>query len=836
VVGLFPFLLGVGDREVDEFAGDSTYRLASSAAIVEPVDPVPAKGIAQPVPAWRLIGVRAGVSGVARRLDMPLVGRREEHDRLRAAFDAAVASWRCRLVTVLGPAGIGKSRLAREFLVDVDSEATVRIGRCPPYGDGITFWPVTEVLPDETLEGTINEIFMRVQKALEKLARERPLVLCFDDIHLAEPTFLDLIEYLAGWITDAPVLLLCIARPEALQLPSHPDAEAITLEPLSAEEADELLGVLGAPEEARRPIAEVAAGNPLFMEQMTAMTAETGGDIVVPASIRVLLAARIDRLTHDERAAIERCAVIGREFSLQAAAALTDGEVTGPLLSLVRKELLRPAAFDDGFVFQHALIREAAYEAIPKALRAELHERHARWLAAHGGADVVVGYHLEQAFRTRVELGSADAALAREAGELLAAAADRACLRNDTPAAVTLLRRSLDLLPDDFPQRAKMLGALGSALMKTGSFEEASTALDEAIEIARDTGDRRSELRAIVERQQLRSFIEPLGVVEEISRVAMEVIPELEEIGDDFGLAKAWRLLSDAHVFGCRWQARAEALERAIAHARQTPEAKADLGYLVGLLAQALHYGPTPADEAIARCERFLEDAGDDLALRAAVSPTHGALLAMRGRFDEARAAYAESVEINERLGLTFRRLAFSLSGAEIAFLAGDVALAEAELRFAYQQLGQMGERGVRAVVSALLADALLAQGREDAAVEFAHAAAELAEPEDVAAQALQRTARARLSLRAGEMAGGEGLAREAVELAATTDFLALQAIAALGLAEVLRAAGQTDEASQWAAEAREAYERKGNLVAVKRLAGALVAGKKDHEHGWLPI
>src|SRR5215211_1459062 len=768
-------------RPSEVLIADTTYRLASGAAIVEPVEPVPAKGFSEPVPAWRLVGVQAGVAALPRRLDTPLVGRREELDRLRAAFDAAVAERRCQLVMVLGAAGIGKSRLIHEFIGEVGPEATVRVGHCPPYGDGITFWPVADVLPEETFEGTADEIFLRVRKQFEALARKQSLVLCFEDVHWGEPTFLNLLEYLAGWISDAPVLVLCLARPELLERRTLPDADAIKLEPLSAECADALLGLLGAPDEARRRIAEAAEGNPLFVEQMTAMAAdEGGGDVAVPASIRALLSARLDRLTAEERSVMERAAVIGREFPLQSVAALAESEVTGPLLSLVRKELLQPATFEDGFVFRHALIREAAYEAVPKALRAELHERHGRWLAERGGADIVIGFHLEQAFRTRAELGPADSALAHEAGGLLAEAGERADRRNDMPAAVTLIGRALDLLAADSPQRARMLAALGSALLRAGRLEEASMALDRAIAAAREAGDRRSELRAIVERQQVRSFSEPHGVVEEIARVAAEVIPALEEIGDDFGLAKAWRLLSDADLFAARWGARAEALERAIEHARRAPEAMAETSTFVGLLAEALHYGPTPAEEAIASCERFLEEAGEDLALRAAIGATRGALLAMRGRFDEARAAYSESVELHERLGLGLRRIAFSISGAEIELLAGDAAAAERELRFAYARLERMGESGVRAVVSAFVADALLAQDRDEEAAEFAGTAAALAEREDVAAQALQRTTRARVVLRHGDVPEAERLAREAVELAEPTDFLALRALAAL--------------------------------------------------------
>ncbi len=342
--------------------------------------------------------------------------------------------------------------------------------------------------------------------------------------------------------------------------------------------------------------------------------------------------------------------------------------------------------------------------------------------------------------------------------------------------------------------------------------------LDAAIETARRTGDRRSELRATVERQQLRSLAETAGVVEEIPRVAAEVIPELEELGDDLGLAKAWRLLSDGHVFACRWEARAEALERALFHARRAPEAKPEASTVVGLLAQALHYGPTPAESAILRCEGFLGEARDDLALRAAVSATLGPLLAMQGRFDEARAAYAESVALNERLGLKLRRLAFAHSGAEIELLSGDLVAAERELRLAYDGLEEIGESGARAVIAAALADVLLTEGRVDEALQFVRTAAGLAEPEDVAAQALLRATQARALVRTGDAARAERLAAEAVELAEPTDSPALKAAAALALAEVLQAEGRASEAAALVGRALDLYAQKGNLVAAEQL------------------
>ena len=275
--------------------------------------------------------MQPGAEAVPRRLDKPLVGRLAELDRLRAAFDAAVAERRCRLVMVLGPAGIGKSRLVGEFVREVEPQATVRVGRCPPYGDGITFWPIADVLPDETFEGTTDEIFLRVRKQLEALAREQAARRsCFDDVHWGEPTFLNLLEYLAGWISDAPVLLLCLAQAGAARAPVAAARRRDHARAADGRRRARLCWTCSArPRRPGKRIAEAAEGNPLFVEQMAAMAVDEGGDVAVPATIRALLAARLDRLAPEERAIIERASVIGREFPLQAVAAIADAEVTG---------------------------------------------------------------------------------------------------------------------------------------------------------------------------------------------------------------------------------------------------------------------------------------------------------------------------------------------------------------------------------------------------------------------------------------------------------------------------------------------------------------------------
>ena len=325
-----------------------------------------------------------------------------------------------------------------------------------------------------------------------------------------------------------------------------------------------------------------------------------------------------------------------------------------------------------------------------------------------------------------------------------------------------------------------------------------------------------------VERQFLRSFTAPEGAAEDDARIARRVIPDLERLGDHFGLAKAWRLLSDADVIACRWEARATALEVALQHARKAPDARQEAGAIVALLAQALHYGPTPADEAIDRCRRFLAEAPGERAVHAGVTATLAGLLAMRREFDEARRLYAEAVALHEELGLRFRRTARRLVGAEIERLAGDLRAAAHELREGYETLEAMGESGVRAVLAAYLGDVLYELGEEAEAERFAEIAAAAAEDGDVAPQALQRAVRARVLAGRGELGRAELLAQEAVTLADATDFLALQAAAHVAFADVRAAGGHGDEARELVARARELHERKGNLAASQHLAETL--------------
>ena len=464
-------------RSGEILLGDSTYRLVSNAVLVEPMDPLELKGKAEPVRAWRLLGVVEGAPPFPRRLDTPMVGREDELAALETELDAADRERRCRLATIVGPAGIGKSRLGNEVFSATRGRATTLVGRCLEYGEGITYWPLRGIVLSATgsltqegiaqfLEGAEDadrianrlagavgseeappggeETFWAVRRFLEHMARERPIILGIDELQWAEPTFLDLLEYLVGWTTDAPVLVLGLARPELLEHRptwSTTSSLVVALEPLSGDDSERLVEALGAEvdESERERILDGAEGNPLFVEQMLALAVEGSPEEAIPPTIHALLAARLDRLADEERAVLERAAVIGREFTAGAVKSLSGEQAVGStLLSLVRRDLIEPDRSlipgDDGFRFRHILIRDAAYIGVAKASRAELHERYANWLERSAGElDEIIGYHLEQAFRYRQELGRADDSLAAQGGERLARAGRRAIGRGDAP-------------------------------------------------------------------------------------------------------------------------------------------------------------------------------------------------------------------------------------------------------------------------------------------------------------------------------------------------------------------------------------------------------------------
>jgi len=836
--------------------GEPTYRLVSNAVLVEPVDALALKGIADPVPAWRLLGVVEGAPPFPRRLDTPMVGRQEELNALRAELEAAISNRRCRLATIVGPAGIGKSRLGNELFAATKDSARALVGRCLAYGEGITYWPlrgivlavaggltaasIEELLKEDEHGGRVSarlaeaigsqessargeETFWAVRRFLERLASQQPLIVGIDELQWAEPTFLDLVEYLVGWASDAPILIVGLARPELLD--NRPTWRAtsslvVELEPLGGGDSVRLVEALGGesldPDERSR-VLRAAEGNPLFVEQMLALAREGAAGDAMPPSIHALLTARLDRIDAQERAVLERAAVIGREFTAGAVAALSGEEpVASTLLALVRRDLIEPDRStipgDDGFRFRHILIRDATYLGLSKKARAVLHEQYADWLG-RAAVDLheIVGYHLEQAARYGQELGAPRRReLSTRAGEVLARVGRRATRRGDLPAAVNLLTRATALLPDAHDERRELLPLLGSALMRSGDFGRAESVLDEALEAARHAGDQRLELRTLIEREFFRTFTSPegSGSVGEIVAVADNAIPLLDELGDNLGLAKAWWLKSEVHVNACRWGARADNLERALEYARRADDAT-EFSTLASQLVQALYYGPMPVEEAIARSRQLLADGRDDRSLNASITGAIAGLTAMLGDFDEARRLQAEARAMHEELGQRFRIFARSFVAAEIESLAGEPREATTILRWAFQELEDMGVTSVRSTMAAFLADSLARIGETDEARRLSELSAEQAAAEDVVTQVMWRLARARADQ------NGE-LARDAVTLAAGTDHPDLKARAFLAVAEI-----DDDRDARRAAIAH--YEAKGNVAAITRVTAQAI-------------
>jgi tetratricopeptide (TPR) repeat protein len=823
--------------------GSTTRRLVANATELEPAEPVAAKGKSKPVEAWRVLGTIAGAAPFARRLDAPLVGRTRELRFLRDELATAERERTCRLVTIYGVAGIGKSRLAAEFLTEARDRVAVLTARCLPYGDGITFLPLSELVrslggeramiesveaePDgalivERVSGALGsgapptsseETFWAIRRLFETLARERPLMVCLEDVHWAQPMFLDLLEYVAGWSHEAPIVLLCLARPELLDDRPRWGGVALPVEPLTEVESQRLLDELAAEwpmtPESRAKIAENAEGNPLFVEQMVAMLSERGTlPSGVPPTIQALLAARLDRLEPLERSVLERSSVVGKEFWRGAVLELSPdderADVSTVLLSLVRKELVRPeqsaVAGEDGFRFRHALIRDAAYVAMPKSMRGALHERFAGWLEAHEGEDELVGYHLEQAARYRAELGVANEALAERAGELLGEAGRRAAARGDAAAALTLLRRSLGLLPPRHGARVELLRELSAALWFDGDVDASELALSASIDGARASGDTRLEWYGRLE-QAARNAATG-GDTDALVVTAKHAVEVFEELGDDLGLARAWRRLGLVAYTERRFADTAAAAERAFAYADASGDEQ-ERARVADLLCTALLFGPARVDEAIARVEAILASAGRNVVLRAHVSTSLAGLVAMRGEFERARGLYGEAGVVYDELGLRLPRVGWTEVVAGVELLAGDSAEAIRALRNGYEVLDAGGLDGLRRYHAALLAFALANEGEIAAAGPFVRVCETFEGTLDHDSTARLRAAQARLT---SEIVAAERLSREAVDAAGRTDNLNLQAEMRLQLARVLGDAAE-------AAAARALFETKGNVV-----------------------
>ena len=708
---------------------------------------------------------------------------------------------------------------------------------------------------------SLDEVFWGARRFLELIAADRPLVVVFDDVHWAEDALLDLIEYVAATSTTAPLMLVCAARPNLFELRTgwrEKHTDVIELAPLSDEEsavvAENVVGATGLPNAVLQRVVAAAEGNPLFVEQLLSMLVDDGrlrrednrwvavGDIselALPASIQALLAARLDLLPPAERAVIETASVVGLAFDEEPVRELVADDlrpdVHTHIAALVARRLVEPHSAKSGsHRFQHILVRDAAYQGILKRERASLHERFADWAErtarAHDrGTEVeeILGFHLERARTFLAELGPLDdhgLDLGRRASAHLGAAGRRAFGRGDMAAAANLLRRAVALHETGAKERADLLPELAEAMQELGEFASAQSYADEALVDARALGDATLEADAILTGLLVQHHVtsDLAAWRTEVDRETARIIPLLDGETSAVVLTKAWRMVSYVHGTVCHWEETALASQRAMVHARaggdRSREARA-----ASSLAQALGLGPTSVPEAVARLEAILAAGLSNGRAEAMVLLQLGQLLAMAGRFDEGRSTCDRGCRLIEDRGGGVLGNATSIAGpARVELLADRPAAAEELLRRDVEALTAIDERYYLPVVAGVWAHALYELGRFDEATAGAATAEQHAADDDVEAQALWRSVRAKLLTRSGRTAEGLALAEQAVVILRETDATAMQADALLDLAAVHALRGAQDEAVSAATEARMRYGLKGHLVGVRRAEALL--------------
>ena len=803
--------------------------------------------------AFLLTDLDADAPAILRRLDRPLVGRDEELARLRATFARVVDERAPTLLTIRGEPGIGKSRLAAELPALAGPEGRVLTGRCPSYGEGVTYWPLREMVDQARGERTVEALAAALgvepavghqvaaavglapgragddpgwafTRLIAALARAQPLVMVVDDAHLAEPALLELLVAVTGRIEDAPVLIVWVARPDS----GSEAGDVLELGPLSDAASAALLAGSRLERDERLHVARAAGGNPLFLEQLVAYVGDHGATGLLPPALHALLAARLDRLGDGERSALAYGAIVGDAFELEPVHALAEDMTRSALEQawerLVDLDLLEPG--DGGAMrFRHGLVREAAYASLTKSVRARLHERHAAWLDDLGAelpeADARIAFHLESACRYQRGLtGTAAPALLRRAGDRLAAAARVARGRGDLLGEIGFLDRAVALLGGESEQGAALLPVLLWALCDAGASERAEHVAEQAVAATAAQGLGVAGARSAIEHERIRLYRHP----EHFDAPAAVAIVErasgrLRRAGDELGLARAAYLMSDVTwLMGDTVRSYDEA-ERMLGHARRAGSAF-DVGTALIFMAWGLVEGPWPAAEAIARCDALAADAagqrGADLNLRGC----RAVLMAMTGRYDEARGSMAEARAGLAELQLGVIAAYLALLDGIAETLAGDHAAAERAMRDAEEMVSGSETIWYLAFIYVDLAHAILAQGRVDEAAAAVARIETLPAPCDAEWTIKRHTARALLAAREGDPERGLVDARAGVEAGDATGLLICRANAHRTLAELLLACGRPQEAAASALRALALDEAKGNTVAAASTRG----------------
>jgi class 3 adenylate cyclase/tetratricopeptide (TPR) repeat protein len=865
--------------------GEGTFRLVRAEVSAEPVAALLLKGKADPVAAWRLLDVAGSVSAGLSRAASVFVGRDAQLRLLGDAFRRVTAERTCQLVTILGTPGMGKTRLVEEFTATV-SEATVLVGRCLSYGQGATYWPVRQAVlsaagltgeepaaaAEEAFAGVLGSspdtanIVVRLlalagldrQEAvpedvpwamrlfLEQLARRRPVVLVVDDLHWAEPGLLDVLEHIADWSRDSPIMLVGLARPEFYD--NRPtwgggklNATTLLLTALDDAAAVSLVQRHNLPEVVKQRIVDTAGGNPLFVEQLVAMLVDEGHAVsangiatwtsgaadkarwAMPASVSALLAARIDRLPDDERAIVGCAAVIGTVFYAEAITALTGTplpEVRQALGVLVRKEFLRAAQADlpglSAYRFLHVLVCDAAYEGLTKASRAAWHERLADWLSALGNGivpDEIVGHHLASAWEYRSQLGPATGQvreLAARAARKLATAGRRLEL-SDVAAAADLLQRAAGMLERDDPYRVECLLSLAAQWQELGEIDQAGNALKTAAAVA---NPRQAVLAEVLTCRQ--NALTAAGRLDESEQVAQHAARRFQEWDDNRGLGQAYLVQGDLAVIRGHMSRAAKLLELALMHA----EVAGDPGCVArarSLLGITLLFGPAPAEEVIAALDQMVASSGNDPRVRAEAEQVTCVMHAMCGRFDQARAIGADARQHLGEVGHGLFLANLAQSTGHIEELAGDLDAAEREYARSCADLQALGESAYLSTVAGLHARLLARRGKPAPAVTALELARTRGSADDAATRSLVLQTEGLLAVAARDVDRARATAAAALQCESSDQEPDAAGEAYRTAAEVEQALGNASRECEHLATAQALFQAKGNVVRARQ-------------------
>jgi class 3 adenylate cyclase/tetratricopeptide (TPR) repeat protein len=798
--------------------GQGAHRLTLGRFEVEDEGPVEIRGRAEPVWAWRVICVAGGRARPGVR-QAPLVGREEELELLENTYSRAVRDHRAHLFTIYGDPGVGKSRLANEFVGGLEG-ATVLFGRALPYGEGVTYSALSDMVktaagiadddplddaleklrdccPDEAVadllalasgvleavkgERNQQEIAWAAREWAEKLAEPQPLVLVFEDIHWAEDALLELIEHMSTWVKNVPILLLCLARPELLDLRpgwsgGRVRATAIELEPLGRTDSEALVealldGELGSG--ARQAVLDKSEGNPLFVEETVRMLSEANGGGIerIPDTLQALIAARIDHLPPGEKELLQGAAVMGRIFWKGALAELVlEGTDIDPLLEdLHLREIVLPEtrssiSGQDAFKFKHVMIREVAYGGLSKAARAGYHQRFAEWLRKHAGEELleVRAYHLDHATALLAELdGSPPKKLATEAAAALEEAGRRALAREANAPARKLLIRAVELEPT-LERRFQA----ARAAWRMSEFPVVSPEMQEVLRLAREAGDKDLEARALVALAEVSIFREgDVSRGEELAREALEVAERDESkvfALEVLNTVAWWRgRLTEGEGYA------QEQLEIARRLGRADLESEALLS-LAGIYTSRQE--DARAEPLIERAKALAEESGS-LTARAHAYMQSGELYGWRRRDDEALEEYERARELFAEVGAATYLAKAMLRIASIVRRAGDLEEAEKLAREGIRILKPLEDRGTLCEVQRFLAEVLLEQGKLDEAELYALKAVETVGPQDVSSQASTKTSLALVRASQGRDEEAEALLHEAIEILERSEY-----------------------------------------------------------------